>query len=117
FSSRRRHTRWPRDWSSDVCSSDLARSSAAATGVGDADERSVGEHEYRLSIALVAWARLDVVAHRAHRRLDVRAHAVALVLKHVREVLMVHSGRVGSVDDVDVEVNDVGDHLGSGGDE
>src|SRR5207253_7754195 len=22
-SSRRRHTRWPRDWSSDVCSSDL----------------------------------------------------------------------------------------------
>src|SRR5439155_7724672 len=23
FSSRRRHTRWPRDWSSDVCSSDL----------------------------------------------------------------------------------------------
>src|SRR5215510_3104848 len=22
FSSRRRHTRWPRDWSSDVCSSD-----------------------------------------------------------------------------------------------
>src|SRR5207253_5053356 len=26
FSSRRRHTRWPRDWSSDVCSSDLYQS-------------------------------------------------------------------------------------------
>src|SRR5439155_13505043 len=26
FSSRRRHTRWPRDWSSDVCSSDLPAS-------------------------------------------------------------------------------------------
>src|SRR5437870_13637175 len=25
FSSRRRHTRWPRDWSSDVCSSDLSQ--------------------------------------------------------------------------------------------
>src|SRR5207253_4082949 len=25
-SSRRRHTSWPRDWSSDVCSSDLANS-------------------------------------------------------------------------------------------
>src|SRR5207253_105620 len=25
FSSRRRHTRWPRDWSSDVCYSDLSR--------------------------------------------------------------------------------------------
>src|SRR5215510_15162235 len=32
FSSRRRHTRWPRDWSSDVCSSDLCdrRSDLAA---------------------------------------------------------------------------------------
>src|SRR6266487_4485111 len=26
FSSRRRHTRWTGDWSSDVCSSDLGRS-------------------------------------------------------------------------------------------
>src|SRR5437870_9141131 len=31
FSSRRRHTRWPRDWSSDVCSSDLALPSPADT--------------------------------------------------------------------------------------
>src|SRR5207253_10162068 len=29
FSSRRRHTRWPRDWSSDVCSSDLRRARRA----------------------------------------------------------------------------------------
>src|SRR5437870_7559270 len=29
FSSRRRHTRWPRDWSSDVCSSDLTASSSS----------------------------------------------------------------------------------------
>src|SRR5439155_8800095 len=29
FSSRRRHTRWPRDWSSDVCSSDLGGSAHA----------------------------------------------------------------------------------------
>src|SRR5690625_1880269 len=38
FSSRRRHTRWPRDWSSDVCSSDLHRDPrgghAAAHGRG-----------------------------------------------------------------------------------
>src|SRR5690625_6192308 len=38
FSSRRRHTRWPRDWSSDVCSSDLARRVAAAEDV----QRHVG---------------------------------------------------------------------------
>src|SRR6266487_5153372 len=31
FSSRRRHTRWTGDWSSDVCSSDLA--------VGEQDDR------------------------------------------------------------------------------
>src|SRR5207253_4658101 len=30
FSSRRRHTRWPRDWSSDVCSSDLKQASKRA---------------------------------------------------------------------------------------
>src|SRR5690625_6676141 len=41
FSSRRRHTRWPRDWSSDVCSSDLScltLSGAAA----DAMPRNLG---------------------------------------------------------------------------
>src|SRR5690625_7929592 len=32
FSSRRRHTRWPRDWSSDVCSSDLGRTPACDDG-------------------------------------------------------------------------------------
>src|SRR5690625_7892379 len=31
FSSRRRHTRWPRDWSSDVCSSDLPAAAEHAT--------------------------------------------------------------------------------------
>src|SRR5215510_7985175 len=31
FSSRRRHTRWPRDWSSDVCSSDLKAGLNAVT--------------------------------------------------------------------------------------
>src|SRR5207253_5482904 len=36
FSSRRRHTRWPRDWSSDVCSSDLVDADRASPG-GDLD--------------------------------------------------------------------------------
>src|SRR3712207_9183257 len=34
FSSRRRHTRYWRDWSSDVCSSDLARVAAAISDAG-----------------------------------------------------------------------------------
>src|SRR5690625_6994373 len=56
FSSRRRHTRWPRDWSSDVCSSDLPACSgdfAAAEdhvddvvfGVDDEDEGHVHDDE------------------------------------------------------------------------
>src|SRR5579863_2715576 len=32
FSSRRRHTRWTGDWSSDVCSSDLTSPHGIATG-------------------------------------------------------------------------------------
>src|SRR2546429_5693823 len=35
FSSRRRHTRCSRDWSSDVCSSDLWLSVAAGDGLGE----------------------------------------------------------------------------------
>src|SRR6266508_2361950 len=34
FSSRRRHTRWPRDWSSDVCSSDLGPPICGDGGMG-----------------------------------------------------------------------------------
>src|SRR5690625_5965722 len=33
FSSRRRHTRWPRDWSSDVCSSDLGEGGRRGLGL------------------------------------------------------------------------------------
>src|SRR5439155_6216113 len=33
FSGRRRHTRWPRDWSSDVCSSDLVFRSVNSYGL------------------------------------------------------------------------------------
>src|SRR5690625_2372032 len=39
FSSRRRHTRWPRDWSSDVCSSDLDPTKAIAVVLQAEDTR------------------------------------------------------------------------------
>src|SRR3989442_6573371 len=41
FSSRRRHTRCGRDWSSDVCSSDLLASARAVIGPGDEAEREI----------------------------------------------------------------------------
>src|SRR3712207_2039746 len=47
FSSRRRHTRYWRDWSSDVCSSDLARSGLrrrlSDVGMPDSADDSAGE--------------------------------------------------------------------------
>src|SRR2546429_1102500 len=43
FSSRRRHTRCSRDWSSDVCSSDLDRVGAQQQG-GPVDEDHGGAH-------------------------------------------------------------------------
>src|SRR5437660_5633294 len=42
FSSRRRHTRWPRDWSSDVCSSDLVLEDFVAEGGIDEKEFEEG---------------------------------------------------------------------------
>src|SRR5690625_7890477 len=42
FSSRRRHTRWPRDWSSDVCSSDLDKLGVIANLSAKADRLLIG---------------------------------------------------------------------------
>src|SRR2546426_6141251 len=41
FSSRRRHTRLQGDWSSDVCSSDLAKAQLVITGEGTFDKTSL----------------------------------------------------------------------------
>src|SRR6266702_5332273 len=47
FSSRRRHTRWPRDWSSDVCSSDLG-----GTGLERDALRRLLLHDARPAVSL-----------------------------------------------------------------
>src|SRR5207253_4883887 len=56
FSSRGRHTRWPRDWSSDVCSSDLyltlARDAqSSGDPVGAENYYQHAEHYFRLIAA------------------------------------------------------------------
>src|SRR5439155_10354835 len=55
-SSRRRHTRWPRDWSSDVCSSDLGstcpgRRCSAATPTRPDREHAAGAGMGRVGVA------------------------------------------------------------------
>src|SRR6266487_4995692 len=71
FSSRRRHTRWTGDWSSDVCSSDLvprALADAVHTGLDLARARcdggqAVGDGEAEVVVAMDGDARLVDVRH------------------------------------------------------
>src|SRR5215510_8642882 len=58
FSSRRRHTRWPRDWSSDVCSSDLVEHAMRFAEAPDADA---------VNAPLAFGHALDLGAQRPHR--------------------------------------------------
>src|SRR3712207_1434971 len=73
FSSRRRHTRYWRDWSSDVCSSDLV-GVAAAPVVGREVLHALRGHLSREQAA-------------PHRRVDDDAYVVLLA---VREYLLLH---------------------------
>src|SRR5579862_3285094 len=59
FSSRRRHTRWNCDWSSDVCSSDLSRS----TRPSFFERREFREFSMRLALIPVRYGR-DVIGER-----------------------------------------------------
>src|SRR3712207_7381009 len=52
FSSRRRHTRYWRDWSSDVCSSDLG--GVCVIKVGAATEVELKERKHRIEDAVSA---------------------------------------------------------------
>src|SRR5689334_2196886 len=73
FSSRRRHTRWNCDWSSDVCSSDLAH-----VGVEDAH---------------------DVVGADLHRRARLRTEALdRLLVRGERRVQHLERQRLAGVD-------------------
>src|SRR5689334_23415166 len=65
FSSRRRHTRWNCDWSSDVCSSDLL-TEALATELGLTAERLLGDHRVR-----AGRARVDLVVDQVVELQDV----------------------------------------------
>src|SRR5690625_7228615 len=69
FSSRRRHTRWPRDWSSDVCSSDLVEA-GKITGI-------------------IAWH-----TDRLHRRTVELEEFVGVAEEHGTKVQTVTSGTV-----------------------
>src|SRR5687768_18563906 len=72
FSSRRRHTRCSRDWSSDVCSSDLVEAPEVLTEHRGRVEAGIGGHEHDLH--LLGQSRLEPaqrnrdVGHRSEER-------------------------------------------------
>src|SRR5690349_22035478 len=57
FSSRRRHTRSLRDWSSDVCSSDLSPTGASASNADDGSAASPARSRIVVASASV-WPRI-----------------------------------------------------------
>src|SRR5690625_1301555 len=84
-SSRRRHTSWPRDWSSDVCSSDLPEPDAASAARASggvrrfADASSAGGSEpWRAAVRGAARSRepeLPAALDQAIARTDLRSRA------------------------------------------
>src|SRR5207253_4620447 len=56
FSSRRRHTRWPRDWSSDVCSSDLWENSTDPARFNEVEENIAFRLNFPRGLVLQATA-------------------------------------------------------------
>src|SRR5216684_5854014 len=103
FSSRRRHTRCSRDWSSDVCSSDLLDEPGAAAGGFDGK----AAEEFPSSSDLASLATVDrnesrplatepdhgVEAPR-HEQLD--EGGIGAVLRQAEEVVEVLGARVGA---------------------
>src|SRR6266702_2251747 len=59
FSSRRRHTRWPRDWSSDVCSSDLVELDAEKLSDGTAKVTLVAVSQKGIDLLIVYDGEVD----------------------------------------------------------
>src|SRR3712207_7308963 len=83
FSSRRRHTRYWRDWSSDVCSSDLAGLEAVGVGRehphgGDDPGGDVGERRRAFRRRAVRPVAGD--AHDAAHRLGDEVEAAAVLV-------------------------------------
>src|SRR5215475_10231491 len=91
FSSRRRHTRFSRDWSSDVCSSDLFRAADAAAGSKGALHRS-GERNARKG------HRMPLYEHVFLARQDISQTQVEALTKEYGEVIAEGGGRVAKTE-------------------
>src|SRR5215208_1308985 len=80
FSSRRRHTRWPRDWSSDVCSSDLYK-----TMTGHHVERKAGWDTHGLPVEIAVEQKLGFTS-----KDDIERYGIAEFNRQCREAVLEH---------------------------
>src|SRR5207253_4934710 len=74
--SRRRHTRWPRDWSSDVCSSDLIRLAADCDMALHPGYGRTQIKHYHLSVALARHVGLSIILDGDPERIFAPSHPV-----------------------------------------
>src|SRR5690606_40960424 len=78
FSSRRRHTRFSRDWSSDVCSSDLVRlteTERAGLSLADMDLIELNE---AFAVQVIACLRELGLGEADHERINVNGSGISL---------------------------------------
>src|SRR5690606_40346072 len=92
FSSRRRHTRFSRDWSSDVCSSDLKSSMRRNSGPGAPGSASARTRERIPSQPTRKSARSSLQIGRASCRERVENWMVAVELKKKKEEMQGEEG-------------------------
>src|SRR5690625_6831145 len=79
FTSRRRHTRWPRDWSSDVCSSDLdlkdlllndyKQTFNSSSDPDDPDHQLYLEKK-KMRLTIISTARQSIYSLARHRKIS-----------------------------------------------
>src|SRR5438309_11962195 len=85
FSSRRRHTRWNCDWSSDVCSSDLFVSGATGSGLKKRIEEimraKVFERLNAAGKAALASVSIEIGRASCRERVEISEGAVSLKKK------------------------------------
>ena len=95
FSSRRRHTRLRRDWSSDVCSSDLVQSRMLSYAVEEAYTGLLQVKRYPLAALNISipYEDVDVNAHPSKREVRFReeSRVFSVVQRAVRAVLVADS--------------------------
>src|SRR6266487_5908836 len=106
FSSRRRHTRWTGDWSSDVCSSDLRLKHELEAGhavFGELVEPGGGAEPCPVPTGRSSADRIDEVvvtyfakphSYTTDDIIEISSHGSPIVLRHVVELALARGARL-----------------------